>query len=283
MSGYQDGGDVSNDEVFNKTPKSQELANQIRNLFEQLEAPSPSSEEEYLKRRPTPESKEPIRSRKAMEAFLLAANPRMEIEERPLPGGKLGFVRADDPDTLVLSTRQFPAQREETAFHELEHSLALRGGNPLGKLTREGKPITMDNNYRFDVLYNRDGKSGGEGRYARYDIIRRMIDNKDKIEKFFGRPIDSNYFSREPEGGLLAEQFADLSALEQVTNKSLTRDPEMRKLLFPDDKAAAVYDAITGLRQTRLDAKDRPPYTPDYPEEKGIMDWIRGKLGMEEK
>ena len=306
MLGFSEGGDVSNDEfiqemmtgtrptdqeafvertsdVLSKTPKSQELANQIRNLFQSLETPSPSAQEEYLERRPTPESREPIRSRKAMEAFLKAANPRLEIEERPLPGGKFGFVRADDPDTLVISTRQFPAQREETAFHELEHSLSERGGNPLGKLSKEGKPIVMDNNYRFDVLYNQDKKIGGEGRFARFDMMNRFIKNKDKLEKFFGRPFDSNYFSREPESGLFAEQIADLSALEQVTNKSLTRDPEMRKLLFPDDKAAAVYDAITGLRQTRLDAKDLPPYTPNYPEEKSMMDWIRGKLGMDKK
>jgi len=270
-------------DVLSKTPKSQELANQIRNLFQSLETPSPSAQEEYLERRPTPESREPIRSRKAMEAFLKAANPRLEIEERPLPGGRFGFVRADDPDTLVISTRQFPAQREETAFHELEHSLSERGGNPLGKLSKEGKPIVMDNNYRFDVLYNQDKKIGGEGRFARFDMMNRFIKNKDKLEKFFGRPFDSNYFSREPESGLFAEQIADLSALEQVTNKSLTRDPEMRKLLFPDDKSAAVYDAITGLRQTRLDAKDLSPYTPNYPEEKSMMDWIRGKLGMDKK
>jgi hypothetical protein len=270
-------------DVFYKTPKSQQLASQVRDLFQQMEAPSPSAEEDYLKRRPTPKSREPIRSRKAMEAFLKAANPRMEIEERPLPEGRLGFVREADPDTLVISTRQFPAQREETAFHELEHSLSERGGNPLGKLNKEGEPLVMDNNYRFDVLYNQDNRTGGKGRSVRFDMMKRLIDNKDKIEKFFGRPIDSGYFSGKPGSGLFAEQIADLSALEQVTNKSLARDPEMRKLLFPDDKAAAVYDSITGLRQTRLDAKDLPPYTPIFPEEKGMMDLIKEKLGMRKK
>jgi hypothetical protein len=60
---------------------------------------------------------------------------------------------------------------------------------------------------------------------------------------------------------LFSEQLASLSALEQITGKSLTQDPEMREL-FPSTKMMAVYDALTGPRQTRMDAKDLPPHTP---------------------
>jgi len=60
---------------------------------------------------------------------------------------------------------------------------------------------------------------------------------------------------------LFDEQMATLSALEQITGKSLTRDPEMKKL-FPSVKVMSVYDALTGPRQTRLDPRDLPPSTP---------------------
>jgi hypothetical protein len=60
---------------------------------------------------------------------------------------------------------------------------------------------------------------------------------------------------------LFDEQMATLSALEQITGKSLTRDPEMKKL-FPSVKVMSVYDALTGPRQTRMDPRDLPPSTP---------------------
>ena len=101
------------------------------------------------------------------------------------------------------------------------------------------------------------------------------------MEKFFGVNIPDVYFEKlmyknqsrfGSPGALFEEQIATLSALEQLTNKSLTKGmPE----LFPDDKSAAIYDAITGLRQTRLDAKDLPPFTPQY---KSGLDWIKEKL-----
>jgi hypothetical protein len=191
-------------------------------------------------------------------------------------------------------------------LHELEHSLSLRGWNPLGAVSRrDGEPITTDNNYRFDILYNMGDKkienpgvgellllrSSGEGEKKRRTMIHNFVSNRPLLEKFFGRPIDSAYFDPNmlkaqvrfgTEGALFSEQIADLSALEQLTGKSLTRDKEMRKLFFPDDRSAEIYDAITGYRQTRLDSKDLPPYTPTPPEKKGIADWLKSRLGMKE-
>jgi hypothetical protein len=60
---------------------------------------------------------------------------------------------------------------------------------------------------------------------------------------------------------MFSEQLASLSALEQTTGKFLTQDPEMREL-FPNTRMMAVYDALTGPRQTRMDARDLPPHTP---------------------
>jgi hypothetical protein len=59
----------------------------------------------------------------------------------------------------------------------------------------------------------------------------------------------------------LYEQLATLSALEQSKNKRLTDDPYVRKHILKTKDERETYNALTGLRQSRLDAKDLPPYT----------------------
>ena len=256
----------------------------------------------------SPVGPSPTRSEQALRAYMEAANPRASIKEQPLGPGVVGAVRSTNPDEILLGSgiKQSPAAREGTVLHELEHSLSLRGGNPLGAVSRSsGEPITTDNNYRFDLLYNMGDKKienpsvkdirrmreTGEGEKKRLAMIHNFVKNKNAIEEFFGRPIDSSYFHPNmfraqvlygTEGALFAEQIADLSALEQLTGKSLTRDKEMKKLLFPDDRSAQIYDAITGYRQTRLDSKDLPPYTPVFPKEPGMLDRLKSLLGMQE-
>jgi hypothetical protein len=253
----------------------------------------------------------PTRSEQALRAYVEAANPRASIKQQRLSPGILGAVRSKNPDEILISNnpKQSPGAMETNVFHELEHSLSLRGGNPLGALTlTKGEPIVTDNNYRFDILYNMKDKKGkkiekpniadllllsqsGEGEKKRLTMVQNFIDNRPEIEYFFGRPIDSSYFSPNmfkaqlqtgSEGALFEEQIADLSALEQLTGKSLTRDKEMKKLLFPDDRSAEVYDAITGYRQTRLDSKDLPPYTPVSPEDPSVLDRLKGLFGRKE-
>jgi hypothetical protein len=260
---------------------------------------------------PRSENALPTRSEQALRAYVEAANPRASIKQQRLYPGVLGAVSGDNPDEILISsnTKQSPEAMEGTVLHELEHSLSLRGANPLGALTlTKGEPITTDNNYRFDLLYNMQGKKGkkiekpnmadllllsksGEGKKKRLTMVQNFMNNRHLIEEFFGRPIDSSYFSPNmfkaqlrsgTQGALFDEQIADLSALEQLTGKSLTRDKEMRKLLFPDDRSAEVYDAITGYRQTRLDSKDLPPYTPVSPEDPSVLDRLKGLFGKKE-
>jgi hypothetical protein len=81
---------------------------------------------------------------------------------------------------------------------------------------------------------------------------------------------------------LLFEQFAELAAIEQATGKDLTKDPELRKTIFKDKKVREVYNSLTGLRQTRLDARDLSPYTPIPEKPEGVMGFIRDKLGFKD-
>ena len=206
----------------------------------------------------------PYRSAQEQLAYLEAMNPGVVINERPLVQGTYGYVRSSAPDVLNISTSQSPAQAEQTRLHEMEHSLDFRGGDILGRPNVR----RTDQTYRAYYLLNKDWSPIRQ-------FTENVANNREKLEKFFGMPMTAGYLKMSPEERKIAkekngrdallpffdEQLASLSALEQTTGKSLTRDPEMRKL-FPNTKMMAVYDALTGLRQTRLDARDLPPHTP---------------------
>jgi len=212
------------------------------------------------------------RSAQALQAYLQASIPDVKVMENPALGklNRSAQVDMTVPNIIQIDPRHQNKHREAVLLHEAEHS---RVGKAMQGVPEEEQ---YDNDIRFDRLY---GDKGG----TRSRIVRNFVDNKDKIEKFFGVNIPDVYFDQlmyknqsrfGSAGALFEEQIATLSALEQLTNKSITKGmPE----LFPDDKAAAIYDAITGLRQTRLDARDLPPFTPQY---KSGMDWIKEKLRM---
>ena len=201
----------------------------------------------------------PTRSAKELDAYMKAMNPGAKIQYFPENGSILGQVSSKAQDILNIQKGLSPQRDEETKLHELEHSLTFRGGDPLGR----PKISKVDNNYQAYYML-------GDWR-PMAQFTKTMVDNREKLEQFFGRPLDNAYFKPETlevvkkqhgdTSALFDEQLASLSALEQITGKSLTRDPEMKKL-FPNVKVMSVYDALTGPRQTRMDPRDLPPSTP---------------------
>jgi hypothetical protein len=83
---------------------------------------------------------------------------------------------------------------------------------------------------------------------------------------------------------LLYEQLATLASIEDTQGVDLTKDPVLRKTLFKDQDVRETYNALTGLRMTRLDARDLPPMTrvPEKGSEKeaGLTDRIKKMLGF---
>lgn len=199
------------------------------------------------------------RSAKELDAYIKALNPGAKISYFPENGGVLGHVSSKAQDILNIQRGLSPQSDEEVKLHELEHSLGFRGGDPLGR----PKISKVDNNYKAYYML-------GDWR-PMSQFTQNMVDNREKLEQFFGRPLTNAYFKPETlevvrkqhgdTSALFDEQLASLSALEQITGKSLTRDPEMKKL-FPSVKVMSVYDALTGPRQTRMDPRDLPPSTP---------------------
>ena len=183
------------------------------------------------------------------------------------------------PNVLHINSNQSPGTAETTKLHELEHTLDLRGGDIRGR----EKVRYTDNNMRAYYLMGRDWRPIEK-------TVENFVNNKAKLEEFFGRPIESGYFREKSlenlkqsgeEKALFKEQIATLSALEQATGKSLTRDPVMREL-FPNTQMMAVFDSLTGPRQTRMDARDLPPHTPQPSytyETNPLMRFLKEKFG----
>jgi len=138
-----------------------------------------------------------------------------------------------------------PDAGPQTFAHEAEHVMAKK---------QLGHPQAI--NQKFDELIDNSD--------ARSKFVLAAMDAAPYLKEKYG--LDSGYFSKnllkrnKPEV-LLYEQLAELAAIEQTLGVDLTKDPQLRKTLFKDRDVRETYNALTGLRQTRLDARDLPPYT----------------------
>jgi hypothetical protein len=138
--------------------------------------------------------------------------------------------------------------------HEMEHVLANQSLGDISKLNSMWDKMT-------DSLHNYKS--------SRAFVVNRLIEHAPYLQKEWGlnpTAIETGYFSkgvleRPDKQNFLYEQLASLSALEQAKNKKLTEDPYVRKYILTTPAQRETYDALTGLRQTRLDAKDLPPHT----------------------
>jgi hypothetical protein len=141
-----------------------------------------------------------------------------------------------------------------TRAHEMEHVLANQG---LGKAAR------------INSLWDELAGAKNNPEVDRGSVVERLVAHAPYLAKNWGLDADTvntGYFSKHVLGrrdtnNYLYEQLATLSALEQAKNKRLTDDPYIRKHILKTPAERETYNAVTGLRQTRLDAKDLPPYT----------------------
>ena len=152
----------------------------------------------------------------------------------------------------------------DSIAHEAEHLLA-----------RQNAGLPSNLNKKFDELI--------ENKNARQQFVRNAVSIAPYLEEKYG--MNSAYFQPQTykaQGAaapnLLYEQLAVLSALEQRHKVDLTKDPELRKTLFKDPAVRETYNALVGLRQTRLDPRDLPPYTRQP--EPGLAAKAKKMLGM---
>jgi hypothetical protein len=185
----------------------------------------------------------------------------------------LGFVTADARLSQTEKNRAArgaifasPDAKPDTFAHEAEHAMAKK---------QLGHPSAI--NEKFDELANKLD--------ARGKFVLDAMDAAPYLKSKYG--ISSGYFDKNmlervsPEV-LLYEQLADLAAAEQTLGVDLTKDPELRKTLFKDRAVRETYNAITGLRQTRLDPRDLPPYTrqPEKSTAQSLLEKTKKSLGF---
>jgi hypothetical protein len=207
------------------------------------------------------------------QPYTTAGLPALQVLEAPqlentnTRGFMLGSNRVADFDKNRAQSQAVflrPDADKNTIAHEQEHLLARQG---LGT----GAMI----NEKFDELMGKSGSS------ARRQFVKDAVGAADHLKTQYG--IDNAYFdpSMLKQGGTaLYEQLATLAGHETANNVDLTKDPVLRKTLFKDKNVRETYNAITGLRQTRLDARDLPSYTRQpEPSEPGMVDKIKKLIG----
>lgn len=185
-------------------------------------------------------------------------------------------VPGSAPSIIMLNSapsNAYAGNTPMTMAHEMEHALSFQG---LGA-NQNVDPL----NAKYDALTKPDGSISD----LRGLVVHRLIKHAPYLVKNWGLMPDdaeSGYFSDKyykelshPKS-LLNEQFATLSALEQGKNKIFTDDPYVRENILTTPAQRETYNALTGLRQSRLDPRDLPPYT--RVPEPGMIDKARKKI-----
>lgn len=181
-----------------------------------------------------------------------------------------GFVLSDPRVNPQLADVVFksPTADMGTVAHEVEHLMARR---------QLGSPSRI--NGKFDELI---GDKGMRSKFVSEAIAAApYLTEKYGLESAYFDPKMAK-FQGSLAPNLLYEQLATLSSLEQKHGVDLTKDPVLRKSLFKDPAVRETYNAITGLRQTRLDARDLPTYTrqPEPEAKTGAVDKLKQLMGF---
>jgi hypothetical protein len=205
-----------------------------------------------------------------------AGIPGLKMYQDPfLEGTHTGGYIVNAPmttDAMFLQPNpKTPERGMATIAHEAEHLLAKRQFDT-------GAP---EINRMFDQL-----SDNPKSKDLRATFVQDAAKAFPYIQEKYG--IESAYFNprmlkfQGPLAPNLAyEQLATLASIEATTGVDLTKDPYLRKNLFKSREVREIYNALTGLRQTRLDAKDLPPHTRIKEKDSGrisdFMESIGGK------
>jgi hypothetical protein len=149
--------------------------------------------------------------------------------------------------------------------HEAEHVLARQNAG-FGTETRD----------RFVEML---GKNSGSKQNSFLDGLKESLPHLEEKYGIKNGYMNPKFIDSQGRVGLY-EIFATLAGAESQLGVDLTKDPELRKTMFKDKTVREAYNAVTGLRQTRLDPRDLPPYTVQPENEPGIIDKAKKLIGL---
>ena len=210
-----------------------------------------------------------------------AGLPGLAVQMDPslLGSNTLGYIKSSNllsakdenrarPQTVFLN----PENKEpHTVGHEAEHLLA-RQNLGFSQSTRE----------KFDELL---GEKWTQQVDRRNNFLNGLKEAIPYLKEKYG--IEDGYLTPEfinKQGRVgMYEILATLGGAESSLGVDLTKDPVLRKNVFKDRNVREAYNAVTGLRQTRLDPRDIPPYTRvEEPVEPGMMGKLKRMMGYAE-
>lgn len=167
------------------------------------------------------------------------------------------FVKMFEPTRKGQGFRVKP----HTVAHEAEHLMARRAFGFSSSINGRWDEILNDKYDRYD----------NPSPQTRAQFTEQMGGLMDYMEEKYGSTsgyFSPRYIAKHEPGALLYEQLAEMAAIEVVQGVDLTKDPVLSQTVFKDKKIREAYRALTGLRQSRLDAKDLRPHTA-YDEKTG--------------
>jgi hypothetical protein len=202
----------------------------------------------------------------------------------PIKNLNNAYINSSMPNTVIFD----PEIIEKAPYvfsHEFEHQLARKGLNAIvedykkGGKTYSEKDISVMRAFNptaynlYQILYNKGYDNNS------IDQIEKGLESvivKRRLKEILPMGTKADIARIGKKNQPFFEYLADLSGLETEYGVDLTQDPIIRKEVFGDDPVKIqAYKAVTGLRQTRLDAKDIAPYTyvpPEPPKPKSITE-----------
>lgn len=190
---------------------------------------------------------------------------------------RAGIERARDNSTLGIRAENYILNHEMS--HVQQHQYEARSGQTYD----EGFIKAYQQAHR-----NRKGKdiSAQGAASAIAQSLRISMHNKESFPMIEEMKGDSTkgYYGMDKKGNQryfnLSEQTADLHAVERMTNQPLTMNPKARKVLLADNPVFMdAYDAMTGYRLDRYDARDLPPATPTPPAQTSWIKQLKKAVG----
>jgi hypothetical protein len=162
-----------------------------------------------------------------------------------------------------------PDANPYTLEHEIEHLLA-----------RQNTGNARSPNYLFDELIS---SNRSDAVHKRNKFLDALVEELPYLKEKYGIRngyMTENFINGANSASEIEEILATLAGAETSLGVDLTKDPKLRKSVFKDRNLREAYNAVTGLRQTRLDAKDLKPYTRlEEPVEPGVMGKLKRLLG----
>ena len=224
------------------------------------------------------ERSRPVDLKKVPLPYTAAGLPSLQVREMPeLKGTNTkGLVYSSGAKNASNENRaaaqaMFVAdpQDRQTIAHETEHLLARQNLGAAQNVKSQFQHLMFggeNKGWRTYLDFENNLASAGAYLRDKYNVNSGYLD-----PKFLASPNVSNY---------LHEILATLAGIESANGVALTKDPVLRDSIFKYRKVREAYNAVTGLRQTRTDAKDLQPYTP-IPEkpEPGMVGKIKHLLG----